>query len=174
MRPRVKGIGKWHVDVGEDMMLTWDTPWNNFINVELELLISRHGQHDLFYCDSFWGGDASSFFANATSQNLSLSRLFSLFLSPPRCPYPIYYAFSLCLIHDCDKINVGPVLWTIKQSMPFYPFSLFYPLGNFYCPFSFFYRSHIEVEEIKTSVDERRILVRTRSCVTMMREKDMG
>lgn len=101
MRPRIKGIGKWRVD-GEDMMLTRDTPWNNFINVELELLISRHGQHDLFYCDTF-----SSFFSNATSRTYLFS-VFSLPLSD------LTTAFSLCLIHDCDKINVGTVLWTVK------------------------------------------------------------
>lgn len=134
MRPTVKGIGKWHVDGGGDMMLTRDTPWNNFINVELELLISRHGQHDLFYCDTFWRR-CLVLLHECNISNLSLSRLFS-----SRCPYPIYCAFFLCLIHDCDKINVGPVLWTVKQSVPFYPIpSLF--LGQFLLFFFFFYRS---------------------------------
>lgn len=78
MRPTVKGIGKWRVD-GEDMMLTRDTPWNNFINVELELLISRHEQHDLFYCDTFWPRPSSRM------QHLELISL----SASPRCPYPI-------------------------------------------------------------------------------------
>ena len=33
-------------------MLTRDTPRNNFINVESELLISRGGYRGLFYCDT--------------------------------------------------------------------------------------------------------------------------
>lgn len=72
------------------MMLTRDTPWNNFINVELELLISRHGQQDLFYCDTF---EAEMPRPPSRMQHLELislaTALFSLPLSDLLCFFPL-------------------------------------------------------------------------------------